>query len=138
VEKQVSETLAPETNLQLVHAGEVALGILPRTVLLGEEDFALRTVERPPATDFALKRAQLAIRKAHIRAPLQRLEDRHPLQTRRLLEHRFDFWPDRRKRVRTGPILTWAFLLLRAGKATDPVPARCVFTHARAQSCARQ
>ena len=137
VEKQVVERLAPKANLQLVHAGEVTLGILPRAVLLGEENLTIRPLERPPTTDLALQRAKLTVRKAHIGAPLQRLEDRHSLQTRSLLEHPFDFWPDRRKRVRTGPILPWALLAL-AGEATDPIPTGCVFAHARAQSCARQ
>jgi len=137
VEKQVVETLAPKANLQLVHAGEVTLGVLPGTVLLGEENLALRTVQRPPATNLPLQRTKLAVRKAQIRAPLQRLEDRHRLQTWRLCEHRFDLWPDRRERVRTGPIPPWALLPL-AGKATDPMPTGCVFAHPRAQSCARQ
>ena len=44
VEEQMLEALTPEADPQLVHAREVALGILPGAVLLGEEDLAIRTL----------------------------------------------------------------------------------------------
>src|SRR4051794_12235374 len=55
------EALTPEANPQLVHAREVALGVLPRAVPLGEENLTLRTIRRPPATNPPLQRAQLAV-----------------------------------------------------------------------------
>jgi hypothetical protein len=59
--EEVIEGLPVEGDAQRAHVGEIALGVLARTMVLREHHLPVRPVSGSPAPDPALQGAQLAV-----------------------------------------------------------------------------
>jgi hypothetical protein len=100
---QVVEGLAEDGDLELGHAGEVALGEPPRLVDLREEDLLGRPFEGSPLFDPPLQGPELDVGKPAREAALQVEEEGLGLEPRVEPEQFEEFGPDVLERVLPGP-----------------------------------
>jgi hypothetical protein len=100
---QVVERLAEDGDIELGHAGEVALGEPTRLVDLGEEHLLGRPFEGTPEFDPPLQATKLDVGKTALETALQVEEERLGLEPRVEPEPFEEFGPDVLERVLAGP-----------------------------------
>src|SRR6202162_4171240 len=104
--EEMLKRLTPDAHTKGVHRREIALAILPGSVLLREHHFLLRATPRTPSLHSPLQRPQLPLRKLTPLPPAQHLKDRPGRKSRRPLQQPLYLQPDPRKRIRSRPVST--------------------------------
>jgi hypothetical protein len=124
VKKQVRKRLAANGDIQTRTVRKIRSSESARLMHLGEENLFRRTRDGTPALDAALQGAQLTVRKASGKAPLQVVEQGFGLQSGVKLQLFFELRPDLGKGVVAGaPGTVHAFDL--AGKFAEPPVLSC-------------